>query len=75
MTFAGLAELVSALVETLKLEPVSVPAGGLVTPAIVSEPLPLFASAHEAPVSVIVTVGPVLEPDVSLATAVAAQDE
>ena len=75
VTFAGLAGVVSALVRTVKLEPVSVPAGGLVTPAIVSVPTPLFASAHEAPVSVIVTVGPLLEPDVSLATAVAAHDE
>ena len=50
-------------------------AGGFVIPAIVSEPLPLFASAQEAPARVIVTVGPVAEPDVSLATAVAVQAE
>ncbi len=72
---AGLPGTVSALVTTDMFAAVIVCAGGFVTPAIASAPLPLAASTHPAPARVIVTVGPVEEPLVSAAVAVAVQPE
>src|SRR3954452_7683761 len=73
-TFAGLAAVVSALVATVRLlAAVIVCAGGLVTPAILSVPSPLFVSAHEPPDNVIVTVGPDVDPLESAVVAVAVQ--
>ncbi len=69
----GAAATVSALVATVMLAAVIVWAGGLTSPVIVSAPLPLFAREHDAPVSVIVIVGPVAEPFVLLVSAVAPQ--
>ena len=72
---AGLAVAVSALVVTVKLDAVIVPAGGLMIPAIASAPFAPLASAQLPPLlaSVTVTVGPVLEPLVVVVTAVAVQ--
>src|SRR5260370_1203532 len=61
--FGGLAGVTSALVATVMFVPVIVCAAGLTTPAIVSWPLPAAAREQPAP-SVIVTVGPVAEPEV-----------
>ena len=69
----GAAATVSALVATVMLAAVIVGAGGLMSPVSVRAPLPLFAREHEAPVSVIVIVGPVAEPFVLLVAAVAPQ--
>src|SRR5260370_355168 len=63
--FGGLAAVTSALVATVMFVPVIVCAGGLTMPAIVSWPLPAAASVQPEP-SVIVTVGPVAEPVVSV---------
>src|SRR5260221_360762 len=63
VTFAGLAVAVSVLVATVRFVPVIVCAVGLTTPLIVSWPLPPAEREQPAP-SVIVTVGPVAEPEV-----------
>jgi hypothetical protein len=55
---AGLALTVSPLVAMLKLFAASTPAAGLVSPCTVSVAAVLFASAHDAPASVTVTVVP-----------------
>jgi len=55
---AGFAPTVSPLVATLNVFAASAPAAGLVRPCTVSVAPVLFASAHEAPTSVTVTVVP-----------------
>ncbi len=63
------------LVETKRLAAAIVCAGGLIMPAIVSWPLPLFARAQVPPLSASVTVrvGPVTEPAVPFVEPVAEQ--
>jgi hypothetical protein len=55
---AGFAVTVSPLVATLNVFAASVPAAGFVNPCTVSVAAVLFASAHDAPASVTVTVVP-----------------
>ena len=72
---AGLAAVVSADVATVRFAAVIVCAAGFVTPAIAKLPVALLASAHEAPASVTVSVGPVAEPAVVAVVPVAVQLE